>query len=254
MGQPAALAFKAKTMINFFRRIRKDLMEKNKTWKYLKYAIGEILLIVMGILIAVQINNWNENRKLRNLEYKFLVQINEDLKASSISLEKSISYNKKSLIELEKILSHIKKDLAYSNALDSSFVYIFYWSDPMLIYTAYETIKSKGFDVIQNDSIRNAIIETFEVSFPFLINELRAEWEIFQSLVLPFAAQNIHHITSDTARPTNFENLKNNDYFQNFVSIKMRTRENISKQAELAKAKVDSLIKLIERELKKGPI
>ena len=49
-------------MIKFFRHIRQDLMSKNKTSKYLKYAIGEILLVVIGILIALQINNWNQNR------------------------------------------------------------------------------------------------------------------------------------------------------------------------------------------------
>lgn len=50
-------------MIKFFRKIRYDLMEKNKTGKYLKYAIGEILLVVIGILIALSINNWNEQKK-----------------------------------------------------------------------------------------------------------------------------------------------------------------------------------------------
>ena len=50
-------------MIKFFRKIRCDLIEKNKTRKYLKYAIGEIVLVVIGILISLQINNWNENQK-----------------------------------------------------------------------------------------------------------------------------------------------------------------------------------------------
>jgi len=50
-------------MIKFFRKIRYDLMGKNKTGKYLKYAIGEIILVVIGILIALQINNWNESKK-----------------------------------------------------------------------------------------------------------------------------------------------------------------------------------------------
>jgi len=50
-------------MIKFFRKIRFDLMNKNKTGKYLKYAIGEILLVVIGILIALQVNNWNIERK-----------------------------------------------------------------------------------------------------------------------------------------------------------------------------------------------
>jgi len=49
-------------MIKFFRQIRYNLMEQNKTGKYLKYAIGEIMLVVIGILIALSINNWNQNR------------------------------------------------------------------------------------------------------------------------------------------------------------------------------------------------
>jgi len=50
-------------MINLFKRVRKSLLNEGKTRKYLKYAIGEIVLVVIGILIALQVNNWNENRK-----------------------------------------------------------------------------------------------------------------------------------------------------------------------------------------------
>jgi len=57
-------------MIKFFRKIRYNLMEQNKTGKYIKYAIGEIVLVVVvvEILIALQINNWNEDRKARKSE------------------------------------------------------------------------------------------------------------------------------------------------------------------------------------------
>lgn len=47
-------------MIKFFKKIRQNLLNKGKTNKYFKYAIGEIVLVVIGILIALQINNWNE--------------------------------------------------------------------------------------------------------------------------------------------------------------------------------------------------
>lgn len=50
-------------MIKFFRKIRQNLLLEGKTGTYLKYAIGEILLVVIGILIALQVNNWNEGRK-----------------------------------------------------------------------------------------------------------------------------------------------------------------------------------------------
>jgi hypothetical protein len=66
-------------MIKFFRRMRYDFMEKNKTGKYLKYALGEIVLVVIGILIALSINNWNENRKEINIENKILLEISKGL-------------------------------------------------------------------------------------------------------------------------------------------------------------------------------
>ena len=61
-------------MIKFFRKIRYNLMEQNKTGKYLKYAIGEIILVVIGILIALSINNWNESRKLQEEINTYLTQ------------------------------------------------------------------------------------------------------------------------------------------------------------------------------------
>jgi hypothetical protein len=77
-------------MIKFFRKIRYDLMEKNKTGKYLKYAIGEIVLVVIGILIALQINNWNESRKENFKEREILSYTIENLKSDSLSLVKLI--------------------------------------------------------------------------------------------------------------------------------------------------------------------
>ncbi|MBK8515347.1 MAG: hypothetical protein IPL55_03380 [Saprospiraceae bacterium] len=71
-------------MIKFFRTIRQNLIDTGATGRYLKYSIGEIVLVVIGILIALQINNWNENRKI-NIEQKLLVtQMLEDAKSDSI--------------------------------------------------------------------------------------------------------------------------------------------------------------------------
>ena len=66
-------------MIKFFRKIRYDLIVTNKTAKYFKYAIGEIVLVVIGILIALSINNWNEDRKSRKQEVKYLKNLQTDI-------------------------------------------------------------------------------------------------------------------------------------------------------------------------------
>ncbi|CDF79499.1 conserved hypothetical protein [Formosa agariphila KMM 3901] len=76
-------------MIKFFRQIRQQLVTENKFSKYLLYAIGEIVLVVIGILIALQINNSNENRKNRIREMSYLENLKVDIKSDSIFYERT---------------------------------------------------------------------------------------------------------------------------------------------------------------------
>ena len=85
-------------MIKFFRYIRKDLMEQNKTSKYFKYAIGEIVLVVIGILIALSINNWNQSRKENILAKNYYNRLLSDLKADKAYANRYISRVDSSLV------------------------------------------------------------------------------------------------------------------------------------------------------------
>ena len=87
-------------MLHFFRKIRRDLIDNSKSYKYFKYGIGEIVLVVLGILIALQINNWNENRILRNTEQQYL-----------LALKKEFSFNKD---ELKSIMNRNNLNLDYA--------------------------------------------------------------------------------------------------------------------------------------------
>jgi len=77
-------------MIKFFRKIRQNLLMENKTGKYFKYAIGEIILVVIGILIALQINNWNENRILEAKTQNYYQQLLEDLYKDKVFAKSTI--------------------------------------------------------------------------------------------------------------------------------------------------------------------
>ena len=91
-------------MIKFFRKIRQRLLSENKFSKYMIYAIGEIILVVIGILIALQINNWNEQRKDRAKEHILLNQLREDYQANLTQLEEKMATREKMIISAVELL------------------------------------------------------------------------------------------------------------------------------------------------------
>ena len=97
-------------MIKFFRKIRQNLLSEGKTGKYLKYAVGEIILVVIGILIALQINNWNENRKLAKLELSYYENLYHDLIEDSLEIDFKIKNAERNIRQIENVLRFIEND------------------------------------------------------------------------------------------------------------------------------------------------
>jgi len=108
-------------MIKFFRRIRQKLLSENKFSKYLLYAIGEIILVVIGILIALQINTWNQER-LNNIEKKeLLAELHIEFKANKKALKEFLKIENRSInasISLINLIGATREELANHN-LDS---------------------------------------------------------------------------------------------------------------------------------------
>jgi hypothetical protein len=135
-------------------------MEKNKTGKYLKYAIGEIVLVVIGILIALQINNWNENRKAHAQEQEYYQLLSEEIKQDKEQILKLKASNKIRIKSLNEALREIQKEkpsaLVFGeNWLKSNrqFSDIFQPND-----AAYSDIKSSGkLNIIKDKTVTKAL-------------------------------------------------------------------------------------------------
>ena len=96
-------------MINFFRKIRKQLAEDNKPLKYMRYAVGEIVLVVIGILIALSINNWNEERKMEVKIHTHIQSLKADLIKDTIGLNSTLNEMKLELNNLLEISNKLSK-------------------------------------------------------------------------------------------------------------------------------------------------
>ena len=129
-------------------------MEKNKTKKYFKYAIGEIILVVIGILIALSINNWNEKSKLKTEEIKLLKEMKSALKSDNEDIISNIDEHTSAANSCSILLEHISNKLPYNDSLDFHFANALNTTRFSHTSNSYETLKIKGPDLIENDSLR----------------------------------------------------------------------------------------------------
>ncbi|MGK0413277.1 MAG: hypothetical protein ACJA1B_001480 [Polaribacter sp.] len=143
-------------MIKFFRKIRQKLLMENKTGKYFKYVIGEIVLVVIGILIALQINNWNENRKQKAKVNSYLKSMLIDLNSDTENYTNFIESFKKDV----KRNSIIFKDKSYQEqSIDSIFSLVpSNFGNYKVVDQTYQKIKNSGLsDELGSIEINNAI-------------------------------------------------------------------------------------------------
>jgi len=144
-------------MIKIFRKIRQELAAENNVAKYLRYAIGEIVLVVIGILIALQINDWNENRKERLIDVKSLKNLKHDLQNDSTDIVKYINIR----TGISNAAHELPKDAKLKNfndvyRLDSPYITVALWAQFIPNNNTFEELKSSGnLQLIKNDSIKN---------------------------------------------------------------------------------------------------
>jgi hypothetical protein len=205
------------------------MIKENKVSKYMLYAIGEIVLVVIGILIALSINNWNETRKLQNEELKLLSDLKTNLETTYKNFINDTIDNSELIAKYNNIQNYINKDLPYSNKLDKAFGELTFWSSPYVTATAYKTLQTKGLDIIKNQKLKKDIVNIYEFHFTVLTQDYdKAEWALNQAVVTPFISKHIRRyddVSLSVAKPNNFENLKQNDEFINILSMIIRQRK-----------------------------
>jgi hypothetical protein len=173
-------------MIKFFRKIRQNLLTEGKTGKYLKYAIGEIVLVMAGILLALQVNNWNEQRKKVQVEISTLIDIKSDIEANIQNLEVGRTMLEVVSKNTLKVIDYYKQKTPYTNKMEEDFINFYGFWDPDFTYAAFENLKSQGVNLISNESLRKSLINLHEIEMNILdISEVSRGNSIYESMILP---------------------------------------------------------------------
>jgi hypothetical protein len=239
-------------MIRFFRSIRKALVGSGSIHKYLLYAIGEILLVMIGILLALQVNNWNENRKARIKETNLLEQLKENMQFNVIQIDEAVAEFEFKCRSILLIADHIKSRKPFHDSLKFHFYGTFSPGITELTSSAYEAFKSVGLDLISSDSLREKIINLYEISYPKLeisFREVLNNWE--QGMIVPYYSEHFSFEPGGMT-PNDYEFLLSDQKFQNILSGRSTLFQFIMMLLEEMKQKTIALQKDIALFLKKG--
>jgi hypothetical protein len=152
-------------MIRFFRQIRQSLLTENRVSKYLLYALGEILLVVIGILIALQVNNWNEDRKQQKLEQDYYCRLLGDVELDQkqvadlleASSERVRASNRAVRLLIGKTPSKVEVALEINNAIKAIY------ADFTPNDAAFQDLKSgANLNIIQDKTVISALNNYFK--------------------------------------------------------------------------------------------
>src|SRR5210317_473125 len=159
-------------MIKFFRKIRQNLLMENKTGKYFKYAIGEIVLVVIGILIALSINNFNNSIQERKIEQEYFLSLQSEFEINLNKINNSIKDNKERVNSVDEMLTLFDNnvrdtisDKAISNLMYSVFGGEAIYNPSNGVLT--DIISSGNLNLIQNKKLRQRLA-SFESKLEYL--------------------------------------------------------------------------------------
>ncbi len=254
-------------MIKFFRKIRQNLLSQGKTGKYFKYALGEIILVVIGILIALQINNLNEKKKTRDKEIIYLINIRIDQIQNLKALDDFISIRTDELRSTEFVLKYFEMDsLVDLNKFNYHNLNVLEWYPFIQNNNTYDELLNTGnLSLISNIEIKNKLqnMQTSYKSIAFVEAEMQQDYErylyevFFNSVDFKSSIKNFEEQLSKGQNKSgikiernDFESLKKSKLYRNGLSLSdFNTNILIEKYSQMI-IQTKELIKLIEDETK----
>jgi hypothetical protein len=250
-------------MINFFRHIRQRMIKENRVSKYLLYAFGEIVLVVIGILIALQINTWNENSKLNKEEKKLLNSLNEDFKENEIRLGQTIALEENMLRNSRALLKVMRFE---NETVDSDSIAHMvvrgaksWWRAEYVTGTYKAILGSGNINVLKNDDLKKILaqfltevesgFEDHEESISYLVefNKLSAPYS--SELLLDSQLERLDLVKDQKLAESSTKAIITNKIFQGLLIEKTVLEENRIHYQYKIQGYIEEILEILESEL-----
>ena len=210
--------------------------------------VGEIILVVIGILIALQVNNWNEKRKDANFEHEILSLIDQNLEQDSVSLSFELSHTKLAIDLTDRLL----KQVALKNFNDS----LNYWMGKIISFerfrsqsSAYEMLKSKGLENISDKKLQMALITYYDQSLYQIYQSLNDVELSFKQDWIPVIKKEFSDFSwTNYCIPTNPEEFFKKPSTITLFKLYQDNRRGFVRNGEKALDKIAEIRKLIKKD------
>jgi hypothetical protein len=239
-------------MIKFFRKIRQRLLAEGNLKRYLLYAIGEILLVVIGILIALQINNWNEWRKDRIKEENILHDLAKNIEINIQTFQNDINLLEEWGRSSEIVILALKNKTVYSDTIRNHFHLARITKQKLFVSNiGFQAYKDYGLGLITNKNLSAEIIKLYEFTIPSilstndLVNEIDAEWD-------NHIVQNFDFVEGVGLTPNDYESLFGDHYYVSWVKAYNQGRKSLIKTDQTLIKECENVLQLIRNELNKS--
>ena len=211
-------------MIKFFRKIRQNMINENKVSKYMLYAIGEIVLVVIGILIALSINNWNEKNKNKKTEYTLYQEIFSDLEKDEIKLEGLRVFFNNRIEQAGWLLRKVRNpDIPLDNIEIGKHIDPLYFGPLYVGYTSsFDAAKSSGaFASFENKTILKTLNQYY-ADFEELNGIMKSTLRLLETSLEPIMSKiPMNYINEESGMHTiTSEAHANKAFYQYMASIK----------------------------------
>lgn len=254
--------------MNYFRNIRQKLFYDERLKRYFAYSIGEVFLIVLGILVAVWISNWNERVKRKKIEKQAYNEIKNDLSKTLEDLVYDLDRHIDRMERARVVQNYLQSDAPYNDSLDLYFTLIAQDYQLFPKTGAYELLKSRGLEILTNEALRFSITDLYQINIervyaggvdqsqhrniakamePFIHKYFKLSDKPYNQRMLNYSSDTI---TFNQLQLKDYASLKADDSFRITLQNNLITRERKIRHHLKLKKQIEEVILAIDGEVK----
>ncbi len=237
-------------MLKLFKKVLKSKFPDSKASVFWIYTLSEFIIVILGILIALKINNWNNERKNRELERIFLnefkVNLSNDLKDISINIELLGNVlNSNTIID-----NYLNCEMTFADSLNSHFGYLYNVILFVNDVSAYESVKSIGLDLIRNNELREKITYLYSGRYSYILKLQELHLMLNQDFLFPAMIKELNnYVPLVFASPNDSKQIKESTELKSFIKMNITSLTYQIAAYKSVKKTINEINELIDKEL-----